>query len=432
MSPKADKKRNVSAIVLGGGRGTRLHPLTEYRSKPAVPLAGKYRLIDVPISNCINSGIRRIHVLTQFNSASLNRHVAMTYNFDQFSRGMIEILAAEQTPQTEKWFQGTADAVRRNLRHVTGNAGSHVLILSGDALYRQDYGDVIDLHDADQADITVVCKLVSAADASSFGIVGIDGDRRITSFHEKPSGEKLGPLKASSEMLEKAGFAESVDKPYLASMGIYLFNKEVLTGILSDNDFEDFGKQIIPSAIKTRRAFAHLFDGYWEDIGTIRSFFHANLDLLLDDPPFSFYDHNSPIFTHNRLLPSSEILDSNIGRAMIGEGCLIQKADIRNSIIGIRSIIREGASLENTIMMGADYYDRETGAPDFSPGEPPTGIGENSMLCNAIVDKNARIGRGVRIICDSNRANITTPMFSVCDGIVIIPKSAVIPDGTVI
>lgn len=427
-----DKWSEMIAIVLGGGRGTRLSPLTTYRSKPAVPLAGKYRLVDIPISNCINSGIRRIFVLTQFNSASLNRHIANTYKFDDFSGGWVEVLAAEQTPETEAWFQGTADAVRRSIKHVTDQPSSHVLILSGDALYRQAYQDVLQKHIEDGAEITVCCKLVNEEQASDFGIVQVDDQRNITGFTEKPKGADIPPLKVDADVIQRAGLhGDSTSRPYLASMGIYLFNTATLLEILQNNQDEDFGKQIIPWAIGKYKTVANLFDGYWEDIGTIRAFFNANLDLLEDDPQFSFFHQSCPIFTHARLLPSSEVVDSNLTRVMLAEGSMIRNATIRNSVIGIRSMIREGAQLENVVMMGADFYeDIYCSAP--KDNRMCLGIGRNVVIKNAIVDKNARIGEGARITNEAGLDDSDAETHSIKDGIVIIRKNAVIPPGTVI
>jgi glucose-1-phosphate adenylyltransferase len=425
------RRIDVTAIVLGGGRGTRLYPLTKYRSKPAVPLAGKYRLIDVALSNCINSGIRKIYVLTQFNSASLNRHIATTYHFDPFSDGFVEILAAEQTPETEMWYQGTADAVRKNLRHGTNTATTHILVLSGDALYRQDYRDLLLGHIELESEVTVACKLVDEQQASGFGIVGIDEQRRVVSFHEKPDREALPSLKARPEVLERAGFGRNSSRPYLASMGIYLFEKDVLTEMLSVGGAQDFGREIIPGAIQTRRVTAGFFDGYWEDIGTIRSFFEATLMLLDDKPEFSFYDHDCPIYTHSELLPSSEVVDSRLERAMISEGCLIRSAVLRNTVVGIRSVVGEGTQLENVVMMGADFYESEVQSGGIG-SQPPLGIGRDCRISNAIIDKNARIGNRVVISKQPLGPDIDRDSWSIREGIVIVQKNAVIPDGTVI
>jgi glucose-1-phosphate adenylyltransferase len=420
----------VTALVLGGGRGTRLYPLTRFRSKPAVPLAGKYRLIDIPISNCINSGIRKIYVLTQFNSASLNRHIAQTYKFDIFSSGFVEIIAAEQTPDTDMWFQGTADAVRKSLRHVLSNAGSLVLILAGDALYRETFQDIVSQHVQDNAEITVACKLVGEKDAGSFGIVGIDESRKLVSFHEKPQGEELTPLKVEASVLKRAGLKDT-SKPYLASMGIYLFNRDVLVDVLRSSSAEDFGKQVIPQAIPNRRVYADLFNGYWEDIGTIKAFFEANLDLLKEPPEFSFYDPRCPIFSHTRFLPSSEIFDSTVRCALIAEGCLIKRAQMENCVVGIRSIIKEATRMENVVMMGADYYE-EMSPEAGQPGIPPIGIGKNCEIRNAIIDKNARIGDGVKIVNGGTLPEGETEHYSIRDGITVIGKNAIIAEGTVI
>lgn len=428
---KKDAWSEMIAVVLGGGRGTRLAPLTTYRSKPAVPLAGKYRLVDVPISNCINSGIRRIFVLTQFNSASLNRHVANTYKFDDFSGGRVEVLAAEQTPENDTWYQGTADAVRQNITHVTDQPSSHVLILSGDALYRQDYDAVLRQHIACNAEITVCCKLVNEEQASDFGIVDIDEHRNVTGFVEKPQGDAIPPLKVNADTIYRAGLTgESTSRPYLASMGIYLFNTSTLMQILADNKDEDFGRQIIPWCIGRYKVMANLFDGYWEDIGTIRAFFQANMDLLADDPAFSFFHETDPIFTHTRLLPSSEILNSQVERAMIAEGCQIKNAVIRNSIIGIRSIICTGSTLENVVMMGSDYYEN---VDSFRCEDREVmGIGRDVIIRNAIVDKNARIGDGARILNEAGIQDMDSDHYAIKDGVVIIRKNGVILPGTVI
>lgn len=421
---------NVVAIVLGGGRGTRLHPLTLERSKPAVPLAGKYRLVDVAISNCINSGIRKIYVLTQFNSASLNRHIAQTYKFDAFSEGFVEILAAEQTPETENWYQGTADAVRKTLRHIQEASATHVLVLAGDALYRENFQDVLEQHKRDSADITVECKLVSTHEATAFGVVGIDETRKLISYHEKPSLDRLAPLRVDPQILQSVGLHDA-SKPLLASMGIYLFNREVLVDVLRGFEGEDFGREIIPAAIPSYRVMSYLFSSYWEDIGTIKTFFWANLNLLSEHPQFSFYDQALPIYTHSRLLPSSQVIDSHIAHAMLAEGCLIDRADIRTSIIGIRSVIGEGAKVENTVMMGADFY--ETTCPEPRPSlAPPMGIGRSVIIRNAIIDKNTRIGEGAQIVNAKGVEHADGDCYCIRDGIVIIPKNTIIPPGKVI
>jgi glucose-1-phosphate adenylyltransferase len=424
---RADSLVDVTAVVLGGGRGTRLDPLTRYRSKPAVPLAGKYRLIDIAISNCINSGIRKIYVLTQFNSASLNRHVAQTYVFDAFSRGFVEILAAEQTIETERWYQGTADAVRRQLRHIVDRDATHFLVLSGDALYRQNFQEMIQEHISDNAEISISCKLVNDSDAPALGIVGIDEQRRVRWFREKPPTEDLPPLRMPEAVMEKAGLS-SANKPFLGSMGTYLFRRDVMVRVLEENPAHDFGKQIIPGALDSHRVHAHLFDGYWEDIGTIKSFFRANLDLLNDKPEFDIYDPAFPFFSHARILPCSQIIDSQISRAMVAEGCLIRRAEIRNSVIGIRSVVLDGSRVENTVVMGADYLASCNPAEEVAG----SGIGRNVIVRNAIIDKNARIGDGARIVNNEGVQNLDSDLYAIRDGIVIIPKNAVIAPGTVI
>jgi len=411
---------------LGGGRGTRLDPLTRYRSKPAVPLAGKYRLIDVAISNCINSGIRKIYVLTQFNSASLNRHISRTYQFDDFSRGFVEILAAEQTVETERWFQGTADAVRRQLRHIMDNEVTHFLILSGDALYRQNFQAMIAEHVADDADITISCKMVSEAQAPQLGILGIDEHRRIRWFREKPVPEELPKLRMPEEAIRRAGL-EASSTPYLASMGTYLFRNHVLAEVLAENPSHDFGKQIIPWSLDKYRVHAHLFHGYWEDIGTVRSFYQANLDLLKDVPPFDFYDPEFPIFSHARLLPCSRIINSKIERAMVAEGCYIESAEIRNSIIGIRAVIRSGTVIEDSIVMGADNL--ETHPPE---NQIPLGIGPNCVIRGAIIDKNVRIGANCQIVNATGALHGTGDHACIRDGIIVVLKNAIIPPNTII
>jgi len=424
MNPE---KFNITAVILGGGRGTRLDPLTRYRSKPAVPLAGKYRLIDVAVSNCINSGIRKIYVLTQFNSASLNRHISKTYRFDDFSGGFVEILAAEQTVETEHWFQGTADAVRRQLRHIMDDKVTHFLILSGDALYRQNFQAMIADHIADDADISISCKMVSEEQAPQLGIVGIDETRRIRWFREKPVPEELPKLRMPSQAQEKAGLAADSSCAWLASMGTYLFKRNVLPEVLSENPSHDFGKQIIPWALDHYKVFAHLFHGYWEDIGTVRNFYQANLDLLQDNPPFDFHDPDYPIFSHARLLPCSKVNNSTIEKALIAEGCFIDNATIRNSIVGIRSVIRGGTVIENSIIMGADFIERTD-----SEAVVPLGIGSNCTIRNAIIDKNVRIGDNCQIVNAAGVKQANGQHACIRDGIIVVLKNAVIPPNTII
>ena len=411
-------------VILGGGQGTRLYPLTKLRAKPAVPIGGKYRLIDIPISNCLNADIHKIYVLTQFLSASLHRHIYQTYKFDLFSGGFVYILAAEQTPRGMDWYQGTADAVRKQLSHFMRARAEDVLILGGDHLYRMDYTKFVELHREKRADVTVAVQPVAPADASRFGILKTDVDGRITSFHEKPKPGELEGLECTLDS----------DRPCLASMGIYLFRADVLREILEGSEAEDFGKQIIPAAIENRRVYAYSFDGYWADIGTIRAFYEANLALALPDPPFDFYDPLHPTYTRPRFLPSSRADGCDLEQVVLAEGCLIQQSEIRESVIGLRSIIRSDARIARTVMMGADFYETPARkAENRGLGRPDVGIGHGSVIEGAIIDKNARIGNRVIIRPHaSDEEMIDTENYVIRDGIVVIPKNAVIPDGTVI
>lgn len=412
--------QTVLAVILGGGRGTRLWPLTKLRAKPAVPIGGKYRLVDIALSNCLNSGIQQIAVLTQFNSVSLHRHIASTYHFDAFHPGWVQIWAAEQTFASGDWYQGTADAVRKQLFEIQVTGASDVLILAGDHLYRMDYAALADYHSQCQADVTVAVKPVAASEAHRFGILRQAADGRITDFVEKPeSGEVL------------AGFVSGgdPDAPYLGSMGIYLFRIEVLVDLL-DSEYDDFGSDVLPAAIHTHRVYGYHFGGYWEDIGTIRAFYRANLALAQPDPPFTFHDPERPVYTHPRFLAASRIHDVRLDNVLLADGCIVEGAEIGNSIIGLRSVIREDVVIRDTVIMGADYYDSEVRLP--SPSAPPMGVGQGARICGAIVDKNARIGKNVRIECFPEGVNLTHEHWTVRDGIVVIPKNAVIPDGTVI
>ena len=422
---------------MGGGAGSRLYPLTKDRSKPAVPLAGKYRIVDIPISNCINSGLRRIYVLTQFNSVSLHRHIQATYKFDQFTRSFVEILAAQQTPTDSGWYQGTADAVRQNLADFLSGNYEYFVILSGDQLYRMDYRDVLDQHIATKSDITIATLPVSRRDASAFGIMHTDADRKIVQFEEKPKDPALlDSLRIPPALLKEMGQEDDAEL-FQASMGIYVFSREALIEALN-NDHIDFGKHIIPEAIKKFRVTAYIFQGYWEDIGTIRSFFDANLALTDLLPPFSFFDGRAPIFTHMRFLPGSKINGATVKQAIIGDGCIISDAHIERAVIGIRSIIQTGSTIKNSVVMGADYYEGIRPARD---GEPPMGIGSNCTVDHAIIDKNVRIGNGVVITPEGKPDNADgpaeawqdgsmRPRWYIRDGIIIIPKGAVIADGT--
>jgi glucose-1-phosphate adenylyltransferase len=420
---------DVVAVIMGGGAGTRLFPLTKDRSKPAVPLGGKYRLVDIPISNCINSDCRRIFVLTQFNSSSLHRHIQDAYRFDVFAPGFVEILAAQQTPDRTDWYQGTADAVRQNLKHLNDYPHKLVLILSGDQLYRMDFRAVLEQHLATGADATVATIPVERDAASALGIMQVANDRRITRFVEKPREPAvLDSLAVDWSTLGSSLTGVSPDA-LLASMGIYVFNREVLAEALAGPE-ADFGKHIIPSLIGAKRVFAYLYQGYWEDVGTIRSFYEANLDLCEPLPKFNFYDATAPIFTHARYLPGTKIIKSMIERSLIADGCVINDAVIEHSLIGARSRVQSGAVIRDSLIMGQDYYD--TPDRDQPPGAPPMGIGYGTTIERAIVDKNARIGDGVRISPDGKVGEVDGPNFHVRDGIVIIPKNAIVPSGTVI
>ncbi len=430
LSPNTNR---VLSVIMGGGAGTRLFPLTKERAKPAVPLAGKYRIVDIPISNCINSELRRIYLLTQFLSASLHRHVAQAYKFDNFSQGFVEILAAEQSYSDTSWYQGTADAVRKNLVHILNHDCDYVLILSGDQLYRMDFREVIAQHIANDAELTIATIPVSRREASGLGIMQIDAARRITRFVEKPKEPDVqSSLAIPREMYGELGLAATADELLLASMGIYVFNRDVLIRLL-DNSQTDFGKHIIPAAIGTHRVHSYVFQGYWEDIGTIRAFFEANLDITAELPRFNFFDMTSPIFTHPRWLPASKINGAQVDHAVISEGCIISHAEIHQSVVGIRSIISPGARLTRTIVIGSDEYESaESIAESESAGRPRVGIGTNTRIANAIIDKNARIGHNVVITPDGKPENVDHEMYYIRDGIVIIPKNGVVPDGTVI
>ncbi len=419
---------NVVSVVLGGGRGTRLYPLTQLRSKPAVPLAGKYRLVDIPISNCINSGLRKIYVLSQFQSASLNRHVSRTYRFDLFSRGFVEILAAEQTESSSDWYQGTADAVRKQLHHFLSRNPDLILVLSGDQLYSMDYSHILASHRASKADITVAVTPVSERDASEFGILQTDGFGTVIDFAEKPrSPELLRPLALSDEVLRGRGIP--TERRYLASMGIYVFQPEILVKVLEDPSQLDFGKEVIPAAIKSQRVQSFFFTGYWEDIGTIRTFYAANLDLTTDNPPLDLFSESIPIYTRPRLLPGSRLRSVEMRESIICEGCRIDEAVIESSIIGIRSVIRRGSHIRRTVMMGADFFESDRAEGDR---RLPIGVGEGCTIEGAIIDKNARIGDGVVIRNAEGVREGEGRGFYIRDGIVIVPKQAVIESGTVI
>ncbi len=420
--------RETLGIVMGGGAGTRLFPLTKDRAKPAVPLAGKYRLVDIPISNCINSGVRQVYVLTQYNSASLNRHISRAYKFDHFNQGFVDILAAQQTPEGELWYQGTADAVRQNLKTFIQGKYQYFLILSGDQLYRMDFGKVLAKHIESGADITIANILVEQERTRHFGIMCTDKSGRISSFVEKPTDSSiLKELEAPVEIVRQVGLPET--EPYFqANMGIYVFTRDVLIEAL-DNDMVDFGKHIIPAAIEKYNVQSFPFHGYWEDIGTIRSFFEANLDLCSVVPQYDFFDSRSPIYTHARFLPATKINGGSIRHALLSDGCILSEAAIENCILGIRSVVEEGSSLQQCIVMGADYY---AGAQNSPIDRPPPGIGKNCRIEHAIIDKNVHIGNNVVITPKDKPMDYDDPngLYYIRDGIVVIPKNTIITDGT--
>jgi glucose-1-phosphate adenylyltransferase len=426
---------NVVAVILGGGAGTRLFPLTKERAKPAVPLGGKYRLIDVPVSNCINSGITQIFVLTQFNSASLNRHIARTYRFSSFSTGFVEVLAAEQRIDSPEWFQGTADAVRQMIPHIRDWRINTVLILSGDHLYRMDYRKFLARHFETKADITVSVIPCRPDEAEGFGLLKADADGRIVEFKEKPKGDALESMRVDTT---KFGLdeEESERRPFLASMGIYVFNYERLIEFLKEDEKRvDFGKEIIPSAIEKYNVQAHLFKNYWEDIGTIRAFYDANLDLAAPLPKFNFFDTDAPIYTRSRYLPPSKIHNCDIDNSMISEGCILNGVYARSSIFGLRSRVDKGARIENSIIMGSDFFESiDEIQKNVNQQKPHIGIGGNTIVRRAIIDKNARIGNNVQLV---NKDNVETSdgengCYYIREGIIIVPKNATIADGTIV
>jgi glucose-1-phosphate adenylyltransferase len=419
-------KSSVIAIILGGGRGTRLHPLTKFRSKPAVPIAGKYRLVDIPISNCLNSDIRQIFVLTQFNSASLNRHIKNTYNFDVFSSGFVDILAAEQTPKSQNWFQGTADAVRQSLHHLRNHSYEHVLILSGDQLYQMDYRKMIRQHKEKGAELTVATIPVNAEDATGFGIMKTNRNGRIENFVEKPDASELENWKSNTpEQFSSQG------RDFLASMGIYVFNKNTLDRLFEQNpDGTDFGKEYIPKEIDSGgKVYSYEFGGYWTDIGTIKSFFDANLELTQTLPSFNLYDNDKYIYTRARLLPASKLMGTTLDYSVVAEGCIISASRIARSVVGIRSRIGRGTTIEDSIVMGNDYFPTEEELKSTSGDHPTIGVGDRCYISHTIVDKNCRIGNDVRIVGGNHLEDGKYERHYVVDGIVIVPKGQVIPDG---
>ncbi|HEX2948759.1 MAG TPA: glucose-1-phosphate adenylyltransferase [Armatimonadota bacterium] len=423
----ATDAQNVCALILGGGRGTRLFPLTKDRAKPAVPLAGKYRLIDVPISNCISSNVGKMFVVTQFNSQSLHRHIHNAYKFDIFSENFVEILAAEQTAGKYDWYQGTADAVRRNLWHLTDPDIDRVLVLSGDQLYRMDFRDILQTHENTKAEITLAATPKRPDQAEGMGILKIDRHFRVVDFIEKPSRSAMRDLIIQGEDIAPLG-VKAEGPIVLASMGIYLFNRNRLELAL-DNEMTDFGKNVIPWCIEHMRVFVHPFAGYWEDVGTIRTYFDAHMALTADNPDFDFYAGGQPLYTHPRFLPNSKIMGgSQFDHALISEGCIINRAKIERSVIGIRSVINEGSTLKDVIMIGQDDYETPEQREE-SAGLPARGIGANCQITRAIIDKDARIGDGVIITSHQGKPNEDGDCYYVRDGIVIIPKNTVVPDG---
>lgn len=421
----------ILSIVLGGGKGTRLFPLTKERSKPAVPFGGKYRIVDIPISNCINSGFKKIYILTQFNSASLHLHLSHSYNFDRFSKGFVEILAAEQTPAHSGWYEGTADAVRKNLIHFRPQKPTHYLIVSGDQLYRMDLADMYKRHLESGCRLTIAGTLVSRDSASALGIIKLKADGSIDSFLEKPGPSKDIHEYSVPQNLKPAD--ADPQKPYLASMGIYIFDAPLIEETLQ-MDANDFGKEIIPAVVSKEKVNTYIFGGYWEDIGTIRSFYEANIQLTDINPRFNFYDEHMPIYTHARNLPASKLNYCTLNQALASDGCIITNASITRSIVGIRTVIESGASLDGVVCMGADYYESEAEkAENARKHIPNIGIGGGSIIRHAIIDKNARIGSNCRIGIDPlPRDEGEYSTHYIVDGIIVIPKNQAIPDGTVI
>jgi glucose-1-phosphate adenylyltransferase len=415
--------KDVLTLILGGGRGTRLFPLTHMRSKPAVPIGGKYRLIDIPISNCLHAGLKRIFVLTQFNSASLNRHIAQTYRLDVFSDGFVEVLAAEQTPESSAWFQGTADAVRQAARHFQGYDADHFLILAGDHLYRMDFCDLIDAHVESRADITIAAQPVSAADATQMGIFQFAGDGQIAGFEEKPAAARLAEMRSGVPPGSTAGISR--EKPFVASMGIYVFSRDALFEALEQPGI-DFGKEVIPRALGTNRVHPYIHRGYWADVGTIDAFYEANIQLTRRDAPFNFFHPRFPIYTHPRFLPGTRADGCRIDNSIVTEGCFLDRCEVSDSVIGIRTNVGAGSKVMHSILLGADSYQED----DF--GDVRLGIGRDVVLDRVIVDKNARIADGVRLVNEQNVAEADGPGYYIRGGIIIVPKGAVVTAGTTV
>jgi len=418
---------DVLALILGGGRGTRLFPLTRMRSKPAVPLGGKYRLIDIPISNCLHAGLKRIFVLTQFNSASLNRHIAQTYRLDMFSDGFVEVLAAEQTPESLDWFQGTADAVRQAARHFAGYDAEHYLILAGDHLYRMDFCEMIDAHIESGADITIAAQPVSPDDATEMGIFLFDERGQIGGFEEKPTPARLAEMGTSIPRGSAAG-GVTAEKPFVASMGIYVFSRDVLLDILAQDSAKDFGREVIPASLDKCRVNSHLFRGYWADVGTVDSFYEANIQLTQRGAPFTFYHPRRPVYTHPRFLAGSRVNDCTLREVIIAEGGYLDSCSIESSVIGIRTNIQPGARIRRSVLLGADFYEADDDATARGDG-PRLGIGRDVVLDRVIVDKNARIGDGARLVNETGTQNADGDGYYIRSGVIVVPRDGVIKPG---
>ncbi|HUL75255.1 MAG TPA: glucose-1-phosphate adenylyltransferase [Vicinamibacterales bacterium] len=415
---------DVLTIVLGGGRGTRLFPLTHLRSKPAVPIGGKYRLIDVPISNCLHAGLKRIYVLTQFNSASLNRHIAQTYRMDLFSGGFVEVLAAEQTPEGEQWFQGTADAVRQAARHFRDVEAEYYLILAGDHVYRMDFAELLEAHIERDADITIAAQPVSAEEATQMGIFRFDVTGHVIGFEEKPRAERLAQIGSSAPTHSPAGLL-TADKPFVASMGIYVFSRDVLYDILARDRAVDFGREIIPHALGTHRVHTHLYRGFWADVGTVSSFYDVNLMLTRRGAPFSFFHPSRPIYTRPRFLPAARVHACRIDEALVAEGAYLDTCEVDQTVVGIRMSIHRGSKVSRSVLLGADFYEDHV-------GDLPLGVGRNAVLDRVIVDKNARIGDGARLVNERGIQDVDGDGYYIRSGIIIVPKGGVVKPGTVV
>ena len=415
---------DVLTIILGGGRGTRLFPLTHARSKPAVPIGGKWRLIDIPISNCLHAGLERIFVLTQFNSASLNRHIAQTYRMDMFSGGFVEVLAAEQTPEGEQWFQGTADAVRQAARHFRELDAEYYLILAGDHIYRMDLAELIDSHIERDADITIAAQPVTPDVATEMGIFSFDTSGQITGFEHRPAAKRLGEMRSSAPANSPAGLL-TADKPFLASMGIYVFSRDVLYDVLERSRAVDFGRELIPSSIGTHRVHAYVYRGYWADVGTVATFYEANMLLTQRVPPFDFFHPRRPIYTRSRFLPAARLHSCQLDEALVAEGAYLDSCTVNNSVVGVRTAIHRGATVTRSVLLGADYYEDQ-----FS--DLPLGVGPGAVLDRVIVDKNARIGEGARLVNENNVQDVDGDGYYIRSGIIVVPKNGIVKPGTVV